>query len=72
MKYMRKYNYQCALCEDYLIIRAWFDLVWNTVAKYGILEEDIYNFDKMGFQMGVIATAKVVSGRERAGKAVAI
>jgi hypothetical protein len=40
--------------------------------KYRILEEDIHNFDKMGFQMGVIATVKVVLGRERAGKAVAI
>jgi hypothetical protein len=40
--------------------------------KYGILEEDIYNFNETGFQMGVIATVKVVSGRERAGKAVVI
>ena len=70
-KYTRKYDYQRALCEDYSIIRAWFNLVRNTIAKYGILEEDIHNFDETGFQMGVIATAKVVTGRERAGKAVA-
>jgi len=30
------------------------------VAKYGILEEDIYNFNEVGFIMGVIAIAKVV------------
>ena len=71
-KYTRKYDYQRALCEDVSIIRAWFDLVRNTIAKYGILEEDIYNFDETGFQMGVIATVKVVTGRERAGRAVAV
>ena len=71
-KYTRKYDYQRALCEDVSIIRAWFDLVRNTIAKYGILEEDIHNFDETGFQMGVIATVKVVTGRERAGRAVAV
>ena len=71
-KYTRKYDYQRALCEDYTIIQAWFSLVRNTIAKYGIQEEDISNFDESGFQMGVIATAKVVTGRERSGKAVAI
>jgi hypothetical protein len=30
------------------------------VTKYRILEEDIYNFDKVGFIIGVIAIAKVV------------
>ena len=34
------------------------------VAKYGILEQDIYNFDEAGFAMGVIATAKVVTSLE--------
>ncbi|KAM4064167.1 DDE superfamily endonuclease [Hirsutella rhossiliensis] len=47
-KYLRKYDYQRAL------VRA-------TIAKYGIAAEDIYNFDETGFQMGVIATAKVVT-----------
>jgi len=28
--------------------------------------EDIYNFDEIGFQMGVAATAKVVTRIERA------
>ena len=34
------------------------------VTKYGILEEDIYNFDKAGFIIGVIAIAKVVTSIE--------
>ena len=34
------------------------------VAKYGILEQDIYNFNEAGFVMGVIATAKIVISLE--------
>ena len=41
----------------------------NTRIKYGISDEDVYNFDETGFQMGVISTAKVVTGSQRAGKA---
>ena len=54
MQYNPKYDYQRARFEDPEIIRAWFRLVDNTIAKYGILEEDIYNFDETGFQMVVI------------------
>jgi hypothetical protein len=31
----------------------------NTIAKYGIYETDIYNFDETGFMMGFISTAMV-------------
>jgi hypothetical protein len=71
-KYNRKYNYQRAKCEDPTIIRDWFRLVQNVIGKYGIMDEDIYNFDKTGFQMGVISTAKVITGSERAGRPVSI
>ena len=47
-KFSRKYDYKRALCEDLYIIGEWFRLVQNTRAKYGILEEDIYNFDEAG------------------------
>jgi hypothetical protein len=67
-KYNRKYDYQRAQCEDPELIRAWFQRVQQTIAEYGILEEDIYNFDETGFQMGVITTAKVVTGTDRAGR----
>jgi hypothetical protein len=36
------------------------------------MEEDIYNFNKTGFQMGVISTVKVVTGSERASRPVSI
>jgi hypothetical protein len=60
------------LCEDPAIIRPWFRLVQNTIAKYSIQPEDIYNFDKTGFQIGVITTTKVITGSEHAGRPVCI
>ena len=63
-KFGQKYDYKRAKCEDPKIIQEWFSLVRNIVAKYGILEQDIYNFDEAGFAMGVIATAKVVTSSE--------
>jgi hypothetical protein len=36
--------------------------------EYGILNEDIYNFDETGFQIGVIAIVKVVTSSERQGR----
>ena len=38
------------------------------IRKYGILDNDIYNFDETGFQMGVIGTAKVVTGTKKRGR----
>ena len=63
-KFSRKYDYKRAQCEDPVIIGDWFKLVRNVVAKYGIVEEDIYNFDEAGFLIGMIATAKVVTSSE--------
>lgn len=45
----RPYDYQRALCEDPEKIQAWFDLVRNMQAKYGIEDTDVYNFDETGF-----------------------
>jgi hypothetical protein len=67
-KYNRKYDYQRAKCEDPILIREWFQRVQQIMIEYGILDEDIYNFDETGFQMGVIATGKVVTGSDRAGR----
>jgi hypothetical protein len=67
--YNRKYDYQRAECEDADLIRAWFQLVHDTIEKYGVPEEDIYNFDETGFQMGVISTSKVVTSSETRGRA---
>src|SRR5450432_1634515 len=71
-RYNRKYDYQRAKCEDPQVIKDWFRLVKNVIAKYGIQEEDIYNFDETGFQMGVISTAKVITSSERSNRPVAM
>jgi len=67
-KWNRKYDYQRAKCEDPVLIRAWFKHVQDTKIQYGIFDEDTWNFDETGYQMGVIATAKVVTGTDRAGR----
>ena len=53
-RFSRKYDYSRAQCEDPALIREWFDLVRNTIAKYGVDVADIFNFDETGFMMGVI------------------
>jgi hypothetical protein len=42
--------------------------VGDTIAKYGVIEEDIFNFDETGFQMGVILTSKVITSSDRKGR----
>jgi hypothetical protein len=68
VKFNRKYDYKRALCEDPEVVQGWFRLVENTKAKYGILDEDTYNFDESGFVIGVISTGAVVTGSERRGR----
>lgn len=65
MRFDRKLDYQRARNEDPEVIQSWFNLVRNTIAKYGIDEDDIHNFDETGFMMGVGTTAKVITASER-------
>jgi hypothetical protein len=53
----RKYDYKRALCEDPNLIILWLDLVRNTIAKYGITDADIYNFDETGFSTAIVVTS---------------
>jgi hypothetical protein len=68
-RFQRKYDYQRAKCEDPEVICGWFELVQNTIIKYGINDADIYNFDETGFMMGVISTAMVVTSSDGRAKA---
>jgi hypothetical protein len=68
VKFSRKYDYRRALCEDPEVIRGWFRLVQNMKAKYGILDEDTYNFDETGFMMGQISSGSVVTHSDRRGR----
>jgi hypothetical protein len=67
-RFSRAYDFQRALCEDPDIINAWFRLVANMRAKYGIQDCDFYNFDETGFQMGVICGNMVITCADRRGK----
>jgi hypothetical protein len=39
--------------------------VEDTKAEYSVHNDDVHNFNKTGFQMGVIGSIKVVTGAER-------
>ena len=60
-KYNCKYNYQQAQCENPEFIQIWFQHIQNTIAEYNIHNDNIYNFNETGFQMGIISTAKVIT-----------
>lgn len=63
-KYSQKYDYQRAKCEDPELIMGWYKCFHDVIEKYGIVEQDIYNMDETGFQMGMTSTAKVICGSE--------
>jgi hypothetical protein len=71
-RFNRAYDRQRALCEDPILIRSWFKLVEQTKAKYGICDEDTYNFDEAGFMMGKITTQLVITASERRGRPKAV
>jgi hypothetical protein len=48
------YDRQRALNKDARVITPLFKLVANTKPKYGISDDDTYDFDETGFIMGVI------------------
>jgi hypothetical protein len=68
-RFARRYDYQRAKCEDPKVIAEWFALVRNTKAKYGIVDDDIYNFDETGFMMGIIFAGMVVTTSDGLSKA---
>ena len=68
-RWTRPYDRQRAACEDPALIQPWFSLVLCMKEKYGITNEDIYNFDESGFLMGKISSQLVVTGSEKPGKA---
>jgi hypothetical protein len=64
----REFDIQRAEVEDPKLISLWFKLVGDTIAKYGVLKEDIFNFDETGFQMGVISTSRVIKTSDGKGR----
>jgi hypothetical protein len=72
VKFNRRYDYKRALCEDSGVVQGWFSLVANIKAKYGIQDDDTYNFDETGFMMGQISQGAVVTASERRGRPKAV
>lgn len=68
VKFNRKYDYKRALCEDSEVEKGWFSLVANIKAKYGIQDNDTYNFDETGFMMGQITQGSVVTASSMRGR----
>ena len=66
---IRRYDYQRAKYEDPKVISDWFTLVRNMKAKYGILDDDIYNFDETRFIIGIIFLGIVVTTLDSRSKA---
>ena len=64
----RLYDHQRALCEDPVLIKGWFELVQNMKAKYSIVDEDIYNFNKTSFIIGKILLQSVITGSDKSGR----
>src|SRR5438045_3276265 len=65
----RNYDAQRAKNEDPKIINKWFQCVQQMREEYGILDEDVYNFDETGFAMGVAraGSSKVVTASTSVG-----
>lgn len=68
----RKYDYKRAFCEDPEIIRCWFWPVTSMKAKYGVLKEDIYNFDETRFIMGIMSTGTFATASQRGAKSKSV
>jgi hypothetical protein len=62
------YDHRRAACEDPAAIQRWFDLVKSTKERWGIVDNDTYNFDETGFMMGKILSQMVITGSEGYGK----
>ena len=49
MAFNRVKDRQRILQEDLEVINAWFQLIRDTKTKYGVYDNDIHNFNKIGF-----------------------
>jgi hypothetical protein len=63
-RFLKRYNYERAKCEDPKIIGEWFNLIKKTILQFRIDPDDVYNFDKTGFAIGLTATTRVISRSE--------
>ena len=63
-RWSRPYDHQRAACEDPAAIQRWFDLVKSTKERWGIVDDDIYNFNETSFIIGKILSQIVITASE--------
>ena len=63
--FLQKYNHQQILCKDLNKIQKWFKFIQSTIKEWGIINENIYNFNETGFAISMIATTKVITQTEK-------
>ena len=71
-RFSRPYNYQRALYKDPKVIGNQFRLLRNIMAKYGITDNNLYNFNKTSFIIGQITSTLVITHSNRHRKAKSI
>ena len=64
-QYTRQITYQHAKQEDPKIIIPWFQTVQAAIQEHGIHEDNIWNFDKIGFAIGLCSSSKIITAIER-------
>jgi hypothetical protein len=67
-RFSKRYNYERAKYKDPKIIGEWFNLIKETILQFRIDLDDVYNFDKTGFAIGLITTIRVISRNEYYGR----
>jgi hypothetical protein len=55
-----RYYYQFAQCEDPHIINKQFSWIQNTIHNYGVIEQDSYNRDEIGFEIQIASIKRVI------------
>ena len=63
--FLPKANCQNATYKDSLALEEWFALVADTVAKYGVMEADLYSFDQASFKIGIVTKPQIVTSANR-------
>ena len=63
-RWTRLYDRQRAACEDPAVIQQWFDLIKATKEEWGVVDDDVYNFNKTSFIIGKILSQIVITALE--------
>jgi len=63
-QYNQHISYQHAKQEDPNVIRQWFETIQEAIQEHDIHKNDIWNFNKTGFAIGLCSTSKIITAVE--------